>query len=162
MHIALPLGQAWQRCQSLLHPVSRGLDFLAPLGDLLLRLWVAEVFFKSALTKIANFDTTLALFAYEFQVPVLSPDVAAWLGTGVELVFPVLLAIGLAGRFSAFVLFLFNIVATISYPDLSDAGLRDHQVWGLMLLVLTLRGPGSLSLDRLLCGAKCVRSSQPA
>ena len=150
MSITRPLGLAWLSWQSRLHSVNRGLDFLAPVGDLLLRLWVAEVFFKSALTKIASFDTTLALFADEFQVPLLSPVVAAWLGTGVELVFPILLALGLAGRYSACVLFLFNIVAAISYPDMSDAGLRDHQVWGLMLLVLTLRGPGSLSMDGLL------------
>jgi putative oxidoreductase len=126
------------------------LDRLAPFGDLLLRLWVANVFFKSALTKIASFESTIALFTHEYQVPLLPPAVAAWLGTGVELVFPVLLAAGLTGRLSAFVLFVFNIVAAISYPDLSDAGVRDHQLWGLMLLVLTLRGPGALSLDALI------------
>jgi putative oxidoreductase len=54
------------------------------------------------------------------------------------------LRLGLRGRFSAIVLFVFNIVAVVSYPSLMDAGIRDHQVWGLMLLVIALHGPGKL------------------
>lgn len=130
-----------------LAPLLRGLDFLAPLADLGLRLWVATVFFKSGLTKIASFDSTVQLFTYEYHVPLLSPEVAAYLGTFTELVFPVLLVLGLGGRLSAGVLFLFNIVAVISYPDLNPAGIEQHQVWGLMLLVTLLHGPGKLSVD---------------
>jgi putative oxidoreductase len=62
----------------------------------------------------------------------------------------VLLAFGLAGRFAAFVLFVFNIIAVISYPTLNAAGIADHQLWGLLLALLVLRGPGKLSLDHLL------------
>ena len=139
----------------LARPILRGLNFLAPLADLAIRLWVANVFWKSGLTKIQTWDSTVLLFTYEYQVPFLSPEVAAYAGTTVELVFPVLLAIGLAGRLSAFVLFVFNIMAVISYPDLNAAGLRDHQVWGLMLLVPMLQGPGKLSVDHLLCKKFC-------
>lgn len=128
----------------------RGLDFLSPVADLVVRLWVAYAFFVSGLTKIQTFDSTILLFTYEYQVPLLSPEVAAYLGTFTELFFPVLLALGLAGRFSAFVLFVFNVIAVISYPDLGPAGLKDHQVWGIMLLVTLLHGPGKLSLDHLL------------
>ncbi|WP_260602585.1 DoxX family protein [Variovorax sp. MHTC-1] len=128
----------------------RGLRALAPLADLAVRLFVAAVFFKSGLTKIATWSSTLALFENEYAVPLLPPEIAAWLGTGVELVFPVLLAIGLGSRFSALVLFVFNIVAVISYPDLGAVGLRDHQTWGLLLLVSLLHGPGRLSLDHLI------------
>lgn len=130
-----------------LAPIFRGLDFLAPLADLGLRLWVATVFFKSGLTKIASFDTTVQLFTYEYHVPLLSPTIAAWLGTFTELFFPVLLVLGLGGRLSAWVLFVFNIVAVIFYPDLNPAGIEQHQVWGLMLLVTMLHGPGKLSVD---------------
>ena len=130
-----------------LAPIIRGLDFLAPLADLGLRLWVANVFFKSGLTKIASFDSTVQLFTYEYHVPLLSPEIAAFLGTFIELSFPVLLVLGLGGRLSAGVLFLFNLVAVISYPDLNPAGIEQHQVWGLMLLVTLLHGPGKLSLD---------------
>ncbi|MFO1372108.1 MAG: DoxX family protein [Candidatus Competibacteraceae bacterium] len=123
------------------------LDKAAPLSDLLIRLWVANAFFQSGLTKIASFDTTIQLFTYEYMVPFLPPTVAAVLGTFVELVFPVLLALGLATRPAAAVLFIFNIIAVISYPELMGAGLRDHQLWGMLLLAPLLRGPGALSLD---------------
>ena len=53
-------------------------------------------------------------------------------------------------RPAAFVLFVFNVVAVVSYPDLGAAGVKDHQLWGLLLLVTLLHGPGALSLDRLI------------
>lgn len=128
----------------------RGLDRLSPVVDLLVRIVVATVFFKSGLTKIASWATTVSLFENEYAVPLLSPEVAAMLGTAVELTFPVLLVLGLGTRLSAFVLFVFNIVAVISYPDLGEVGLRDHQTWGLLLLVTLLHGAGALSLDHLI------------
>ncbi|HEY2561804.1 MAG TPA: DoxX family protein [Caldimonas sp.] len=120
----------------------------APLADLAVRWFVAAVFFQSGLTKIANWDSTLSLFENEYAVPLLPSSVAAFVGTGVELFFPVLLVLGLGTRFAAFALFVFNIVAVVSYPDLGAAGLKDHQLWGLLLLVTLLHGPGALSLDR--------------
>ncbi len=120
---------------------------LAPIADLALKLWVANVFFKSGLNKFESFDSTVMLFTYEYNVALLSPYAAAWLGTAVELVFPVLLVLGLMGRFSAAVLFIFNIVAAISYPDISEAGIRDHVLWGIMLLVIMTNRPHSLTLD---------------
>jgi putative oxidoreductase len=125
----------------------RGLDGLAPLLDLGLRLYVATIFFKSGLTKIASWDTTLALFENEYAVPLLSPQWAALLGTGGELVLPVLLVLGLGGRFAALGLFIVNAVAVVAYPDIGEVGLADHQVWGMLLLVTLLHGPGALSLD---------------
>ena len=135
----------------------RRLGSLAPAIDLGVRLLVASVFFKSGLTKIANWDSTLALFANEYAVPLLSPDLAAWLGTGVELFFPVLLGLGLGARLSALVLFMFNVIAVVSYPDLGEVGLRDHQTWGLLLLIVLLHGPGKLSLDHLIGRRFAVR-----
>lgn len=126
-----------------------GLEFLTPLLDLGIRLWVAMVFFQAGLTKIASWDTTLALFENEYQVPLLAPELAAYFGTAAELVLPVFLALGLAARPAALALFVFNIVAVISYPDLSEAGVKDHQYWGLMMLVTLFHGPGKLSVDHL-------------
>lgn len=126
---------------------TRLLNQIAPVGDLAIRLWVANVFFRSGLTKLDNWDGTLALFANEYQVPVLSPTLAAYAGTATELIFPVLLALGLGTRFTALALFVFNIIAAVSYPDLSEVGLKDHQHWGLLLLVPLLHGAGKLSLD---------------
>lgn len=133
----------WER----LHKVAKLLDYLSPAGDLILRCWVAYAFFVSGLTKIQTWDSTLYLFENEYSVPLLPPDVAAYLGTMIELGFPVLLGLGLMGRVAAFALFLFNIAAVISYPDLGAAGLEQHTVWGIMLLVSLLHGPGKLSLD---------------
>lgn len=137
------LVNAWRRAL-------RVLDFATPVLDLGIRLLVASVFFKSGLTKIASWDTTIALFENEYAVPLLSPEVAAWLGTAAELTLPVLLVLGLGGRLAALALFVFNIIAVISYPDLGEVGLKDHQYWGLLLLVTLLHGPGKLSLDHLI------------
>lgn len=123
------------------------LDRLAPLSFLALRLWVAWAFLKSGWLKFTSWDSTIYLFENEYAVPLLPAEVAAYLGTFVEVVFPVLLMAGLMGRFSALILLLFNIVAVISYPELEAAGARDHQVWGVMLLVLLTTGPGKLSID---------------
>jgi putative oxidoreductase len=115
--------------------------------DLVIRLYVARVFFLSGLTKIQSWDSTLSLFANEYAVPVLAPEVAAVLGTAAELCLPPLLALGLAGRFAALALFVFNIVAATSYPDISDAGIKDHILWGALLAVTMFHGPGKLALD---------------
>lgn len=123
------------------------LNWLAPLGDLALRLYVANVFWKSGLAKAQSWETTLLLFEYEYQVPVLPSDVAALLATVSEIAFAALLALGLGGRAAAAALFGVNVVAVLSYPGLMEAGLEDHKVWGLMLALLVLRGPGKISFD---------------
>ena len=126
------------------------LSGLMPLGDLLLRCWVAYAFWVSGVIKLQSWDSTLYLFENEYSVPLLPTDVAAILATAVELAGPLLLAIGLLGRGAAAVLFLFNVVAVISYPDLGAAGIEQHKVWGIMLLVSFLHGPGKWSIDALI------------
>jgi len=120
------------------------------IADIALKLWVANVFFKAGLTKIESFDTTIMLFESEYNVPLLSPIVAAYIGTFAEIIFPIMLVIGLGGRLIPFALFIFNIVAAISYPDLSNAGMQDHYIWGIMLLALMANGSGKLSLDNII------------
>ena len=120
---------------------------LSPTVDLEIRLYIAWVFFKSGLLKVQSWESTRALFEYEFAVPLLPPEMAAYLGTAAELVLPVLLALGLAGRFAALALFVFNIVAVMSYPDLSDVGRQHHLYWGMLLAMLAVHGPGLLSAD---------------
>lgn len=128
----------------------RLVDYLQPAVNMLFRLWVAKVFFMSGLTKIKSWDTTLMLFEYEYAVPLINFKLAAFLATGAELLLPVLLVVGLAGRFSAAGLFILNIVAAISYPDISPAGINDHYFWGAMLLVIMAYGSGKLSLDHII------------
>jgi len=140
----------FRRLAALYCGCARLVDRLQPLLALGLRLYVARVFLLSGLTKIRDWSVTLALFENEYHVPALSPQVAAVLGTATELSLPVLLALGLGTRFAAGLLFVFNIVAVVSYADLPDIAVKDHILWGLMLLVLFVHGPGALSVDRLL------------
>lgn len=124
------------------------LEQAQPLAQLAARLYVAQVFFASGLTKLRDWETTLALFTDEYQVPLLSPSVAALLGTAGELVLPVLLALGLTGRFAAAGLFVINAVAVVSLADIPPAALQQHVFWGSLLIGLLLWGPGRWSLDR--------------
>ena len=124
------------------------LELAQPLAQLAARLYVAQAFFASGLTKIRDWETTLALFADEYRVPLLSPDVAAVLGTAGELVLPVLLALGLAGRFAAAGLTVINAVAVISLMEVAPAAVQQHVFWGSLLIGLLLWGPGRWSLDR--------------
>lgn len=125
----------------------RVLDFSSPIANLAIRLYVANVFWLSGQTKIASWDSTLALFENEYAVPLLPPEVAAYMGTAVELGMPVLLVLGLGTRFAGTILFVFNIIAVVSYPDLGEVGLKDHIHWGLLLLVPIFYGAGRLSAD---------------
>jgi putative oxidoreductase len=120
---------------------------LTPVVDLGVRLWVANVFFTSGMTKIQNWRSTVSLFENEYAVPVLPPEIAAYMGTATELSIPIFLALGLITRPAAIVLFVFNIIAALTYPDISELGIKDHQVWGLLMLVTIVHGPGKLSLD---------------
>jgi putative oxidoreductase len=131
-------------------PLRIGLSALSHVLALAMRLYVANAFFLSGLTKLRDWDSTLFLFREEYHVPILPPEVAAVMGAGGELVLPVLLALGLAGRFGALGLTVVNIVAVISYPGIADAALKDHFTWAAMLLVILFYGPGKLSLDALI------------
>lgn len=129
-------------------PITRLLDALQPLAALLARLYVAHVFFLSGLTKLRDWGTTVALFTDEYKVPLLSPAAAAFMGTAGELILPVLLVVGLAGRFSALGLFVVNIVAVISLSDIAPAAMQAHILWGTLLAALAIYGLGPWSLDK--------------
>ena len=112
-----------------------------------LRLAVATVFWNSGAAKLANWDTALELFSEEYKVPLLPPEVAAYLAASIELTTPVLLVLGLVTRPAAAILlgtvtFIEIFVYPLAWPT--------HIQWAAMLLVLLCRGPGKLSLDHLL------------
>ena len=123
---------------------------LSSLAALAARLWLAQIFWNAGLVKLQSMTSTIALFRYMYHVPLLPPVWAAYLGTGIELVFPVLLVLGLAGRFTAAFLFFYNIATIISYPQMGIAGVLDQVPWGIFLLYLTVYGPGVLSVDAIL------------
>ena len=141
-------------------------DKLQPVALLALRLYVSSVFFRSGLVKISDWSATLALFHDEYKVPLLPPDLAACVGAFGELAFPVLITLGLLGRFGAAGLFVVNAMAVISYPQLwgfdCPAGLQMHFVWGSILLALSVFGPGRLSLDALILDRMGLRPASVA
>lgn len=145
-HILLPAA--------VIRPFSRFLDKLQDAGLLITRLWIAKIFFDSALTKLAYWPGTIVVFKYQYSVPFLSPVVSAYLGTGAEIVFPILMILGLGGRLSVFGFFIYNIVCVISFHFLwtpsGAAGLADHMSWGLLLLLVMLFGMGRFSIDYLI------------
>lgn len=109
-----------------------------------LRLSLATVFWNSAVAHLANWQTTLYLFANEYKVPLLPPDLAAYMAVSIEVSTPVLLVLGLLTRPAAFVLLgMTTVIEVFVYPQAWPT----HIQWAAMMLVLLCRGPGKLSLD---------------
>ena len=135
------------RIANLYYTASHWPEYLAPVMDMGLRLYLANVFFKSGWTKIQSWDSTLYLFNDVYNVPLLPPEVAATLAASAELGLSVLLVLGLFGRFAAAGRFILNVVAVISYADLSEAGINQHISWGILLAVLLVLSRGNWSFD---------------
>ena len=119
---------------------------------LLARIMTGLVFHLSWRTKI-DFDTwsikpaTFFLFAHEYKVPALPPDLAAYLATTAEMLCPLLLWAGLASRFAATVLLgMVLVIQTFVYPN----AYMDHGMWAVGLLTIMRFGPGKISLDHAL------------
>jgi len=123
------------------------------------RFAVASVFWRSGQTKVDGFsirEETFFLFREEYKVPLLPPDLAAYLSTIGEHVFPALLVIGLASRISALGLFGMTLVIQLFvFPS----GWPEHILWFSLLTLIIARGPGAISLDRLIWKG---RSALPA
>jgi putative oxidoreductase len=141
------------------HLLAKGLNVLQPLLALGVRIWVGLQFWKSGLLKLQSWDTTLYLFRDEYHVPVLPPELAAIVGTFGELFFPVLLFLGLFGRLGALGMSAVNVMAVVSYAHVLlspgfEGAIAQHVLWGFMLVVLIVYGPGRFSLDHLLFNRK--------
>lgn len=136
-----------KRIVQLYYIASHWPEYLAPLVDMGLRLYLANVFFKSGLTKVLSWDSTLYLFSDVYNVPLLPPEVAATMAASAELGLSALLVLGLFGRFATAGLFILNVVAVISYADLSESGINQHISWGILLGVLLILSRGNWSVD---------------
>jgi putative oxidoreductase len=122
---------------------------LLPLSvlQLMARLSMAIVFWRSGQAKIANWDLTLQLFANEYKVPILPPEIAAPMAAAVELSTPILLVLGLFTRVATLPMIAMTLVIQIFvYPQ----SWADHLAWMTFLLLLLTRGPGVISLDHLI------------
>jgi len=115
--------------------------------QLMARFSMAIIFWRSGQTKIANWDLTLQLFANEYKVPVLPPEIAAPMAAAVELTTPILLVLGLLTRVATLPMIGMTLVIQIFvYPQ----SWADHLAWMTFLLLLLTRGPGVISLDHLI------------
>lgn len=145
MNVLISPLRFYYRC---LEPALDRLPF--DLVALLARIVLGSVFFRSALTKVDGVtisQSTFFLFEHEYALPLISPVLAAWLATLAEFGLSLLLWAGLATRLATLGLLLMTLVIqTFVYPD----AWVTHGLWATGLLALLLRGPGALSLDRLL------------
>lgn len=117
------------------------------LFTLLFRVSVAAVFFKSGLVKIQSWETTVGLFRDEYNLPVLPPALAAYLGTTLELTAPVLIVLGLFARLGALGLLAMTfVIQFLVYPE----NWAEHLMWASLLGWIIARGPGAVSIDHLI------------
>ena len=131
--------------------IVRALDVLGrfplPLLQLIFRLAVAAVFLKAGLNKLASWELTVQLFADEYKVPVLPPDLAAAMATTFEIGCSTLLIVGLGTRLAALPLLgMIAVIQTFVYPS----AYAEHLTWVSLLLFLLTRGGGPWSADYLL------------
>lgn len=130
---------------------------------LLGRLSIAATFWKSGQTKVEGFvldlvagefqfgwprlaESTIPLFQEEYRLPLLPPEFAAYAAASAEHVFPALLVVGFATRFSALALLVMTVtIQLFVYPSAYPV----HGVWATVLVYLLARGAGSYSLDAL-------------
>ncbi|RXF68521.1 DoxX family protein [Hansschlegelia zhihuaiae] len=114
------------------------------------RIFPAAVFWQSGQTKVSGFglsDSAVYLFQEEYRLPLVDPTVAAYGAAAAEHLFPVLLVVGLASRFSALALLMMTLVIEIFvYPDAWPT----HGVWAACFLLVIARGPGVIALDHLI------------
>jgi putative oxidoreductase len=111
-----------------------------------MRLAVGATFFRSGLLKVQSFDTAITLFRDEYRLPLLPPELAAYMGTTVELSAPVLLVLGLFARAGAAALLLMTLtIQFLVYPE----NWTEHLMWASILAYVLSRGPGALSIDRI-------------
>lgn len=140
---------------------------------LLARFSIAAVFWKSGQTKVEGFaidlvdgsfelgiprlsESVVALFADEYRLPLIPPEIAAPMAAFAEHLFPILLLVGLATRFSALALLGMTLVIQVFvYPGAYPT----HGVWAAVLLYLLAQGPGALSLDRWIA-TRCARGAR--
>ena len=151
------------------------MESLDSLIKLLMRLWIVNSFYPSGILKFKAFSSTVDLFRYEYNVlaiplppPIVThlsenfsitipkgdPVLAAYVGTGFEIILPIFLLFGFMGRLPILMMAGFNYVALVSYPFLwgqaGAGGFYQHIAWGVALMVLLMYGNGNYSLDYLI------------
>ncbi len=115
----------------------------APILLLVIRIYMANIFWKSGVVKISNWNSTVYLFFHEYKVPFLPSEIAAYLATSIELIVPIFLILGILTRLAALPVFIMVIVIEFTFLELEI-----HYFWMMALATLMVFGGGSISLDR--------------
>ena len=121
--------------------------FPQPLLQLLMRLSIVWIFWRSGMLKAVNMEQAIGLFRDEYQLPFLSPVIAAYMATAVELGAPALILVGLFTRLATLSLIVLTLAIQFlvywnDYPS--------HLIWFAILVFILVRGPGPYSLDALI------------
>jgi putative oxidoreductase len=116
--------------------------YIGPLLFFFIRIWMAQIFWYSGLSKIQTWDTTILLFQNEYKVPLLSPEIAAYLAAGTELSCPILLVIGFAARLAVIPMLIMTAVIQSTYQCSYE-----HLYWAILLGFILCYGPNKISVD---------------
>lgn len=124
------------------------LNLLIPVGDLIARIWLAQIFLRDGWYKLQDWNHTVKLFSDHSWV---SPAFSAGLTVAAEIILPILLILGLGGRIIIFLFLVFNVITMYSYnfiwtPE-GATNLNQQIAWGMVLMLLMLHGSGKISLD---------------
>lgn len=117
-------------------------NLLQPISNLAIRIWLGYEFFKSGLLKTQDWDTTLLLFEEEHPLPLVSPEIGALIGVGGELIFPILLFLGLATRIGGL-----GTMAMAIFAEVMTGHFIQHTYWMLLSAYIITYGGSKLSLD---------------
>jgi putative oxidoreductase len=127
--------------------ISNRLEFYGwPLLQLCMRFWMAHVFWRAGRIKLKHWDATLSLFKFEYKVPYIAPDHAAYLATSMELLCPILLVVGFMTRLATIPLLLMTLIIHLTYMSSNE-----HIYWMFLLTTLLFKGAGLVSLDSFIC-----------
>lgn len=127
------------------------IDFFSPLGMAMLRVWIALIFWNSGLTKVSNMDSAIFLFEEEYKThekltffghQIFTPEMAAYLAASVEILFPILLVIGLYTRGAAAFLLVLTAIIELTYQSSPQ-----HIIWSIILGAIFFNGPHRFSWD---------------
>jgi putative oxidoreductase len=122
---------------------SKPSGWLQSVALLAVRLWIGKIFFMSGLTKTQSWDSTVALFADEYKLPLLPPEIAAYAGTTAELSLSILMFLGFLTPLAGIGLMIMTLVIELLvYPNTTE-----HYYWMLLLGIIITHGSGRFGVD---------------
>lgn len=145
-----------QKIDTLIQPLRTISDTaLSPVLDLVIRLYMAHIFFKSGWLKLESFlnndwGSTVFLFEEIHPLPGIPAEIAAIAATAGEIILPVLLTLGLLGRLAAAGLLVMTLIIQFAVPAEYGIAHPEHYYWMMLLAVPLFKGTGRISLDYLI------------